>query len=107
MKVISEILESFWENWNDYYYVNRRVYLLKLPPCQTRITREEIRKEQKILQESIRVLKFSDTQEDWSVWEKNFLTRANGKEYRDVLKGKTPIPDDNKVIDESTDAGKL
>ena len=57
--------------------------------------------------ETIRVLKFSGAKEDWSVWEEWFLARVKRKEYRDVLKGKTTVPDDNKVIDESIDAGKL
>ena len=57
--------------------------------------------------ETIRVLKFSGAKEDWSVWEEKFLARAKGKGYRDVLKGKTTVPDDSHVIDESTDAGKL
>ena len=55
--------------------------------------------------ETIRVLKFSGAKEDWSVWEAKFLARTKGKEYRDILKGKTTVPGDNKVIDESTDAG--
>ena len=64
-----------------------------------------IKKEDKI--DTIRVLKFSGAKEDWSVWEEKFLVRTKGKGCRDVLKGKTTVSDDKKVIDESTDAGKL
>ena len=49
--------------------------------------------------ESIRILKFSGTKEDWSVWEEKFIVCAKGKGYKDTIKGKTTIPDDNKVID--------
>ena len=52
-------------------------------------------------------MRFDGSARQWSVWEIQFLARANWKGFLGVLDGTTPIPTDSTVIDETTAAGKI
>ena len=43
---------------------------------------------------SIRVIQFSGKSIDWPVWSEKCLARARRQKYRDILTGKTKVPDD-------------
>ena len=57
-------------------------------------------------EKTIRSLPFSGKQEDWRMWSRKFLARAELKGYQEILEGTKKAPSASLVIDESTATGK-
>ena len=57
--------------------------------------------EEKYVDKTLKLPRFSGKQEDWQIWSEKFLIRAKRKGYKDLLLGKVEIPSDQET---STDA---
>ncbi len=52
-----------------------------------------------IEEKSLKVIVFSGKQEDWKFWKVQFLARARGKGFREILLGTVQIPKDSEKFD--------
>ena len=61
--------------------------------------------DEKYVDKTLKLPRFSGKQEDWQIWSEKFLIRAKRKGYKDLLLGKVIIPkDDESSTDARTDA---
>ena len=63
--------------------------------------------EEKYMDKTLKLPRFSGKQEDWQIWSERFLIRAKRKGYKDLLTGKVKIPSDNETSTDTRIADEL
>jgi hypothetical protein len=55
----------------------------------------------------IRLLPFSEKEDEWPIWIEKFLSKAKSSGFKDVLLGKVNIPKYDEEINQKTEEGKV
>jgi hypothetical protein len=58
------------------------------------------------IEKSVKIIPFTESS-NWTVWSCQFLARAHGKGYKNVVLGRIICPSFDEKFDLSTDGGKL
>ena len=56
---------------------------------------------------SIKIVEFNDKESEYRMWARKFMSVATTRGYRDVLLGKTVVPPQDEVLDESAPSDKI